>query len=57
MDQYDTLPNNRDDELMNNSLKRLPRFKKIEIIFEVLALIILILCWAYFSKIVIIEIK
>ncbi|CAK93357.1 unnamed protein product (macronuclear) [Paramecium tetraurelia] len=40
----------KDDELIQNSLKNLPRFKKIEIIGEIFALLVLILCWAFFHQ-------
>ncbi|CAD8193681.1 unnamed protein product [Paramecium pentaurelia] len=40
----------KDDELIQNSLKNLPRFKKMEIVGEIFALLVLILCWAFFHQ-------
>ena len=37
---------------MVSNIKKLPRFKKLEIVFEMIALVILIVTWTYFNKIV-----
>ncbi|CAD8104711.1 unnamed protein product [Paramecium sonneborni] len=40
----------KEDELIQHSLKNLPRFKKVEIVGEIFALLVLILCWAFFHQ-------
>ncbi|KAM3140874.1 hypothetical protein pb186bvf_007101 [Paramecium bursaria] len=42
--------NSREEEMVSN-IKKLPRFKKLEIVFEMIALVILIVTWTYFNKI------